>query len=53
NFLPFTSNVPCADIYELISPDILHQLIKGAFKDHLIEWVVECLKLQHSEAESN
>ncbi|KAI0028625.1 hypothetical protein K488DRAFT_80584 [Vararia minispora EC-137] len=35
----FTQDFPCADIHELISPDILHQLIKGTFKDHLVEWV--------------
>ncbi|KAJ8691164.1 hypothetical protein PTI98_010760 [Pleurotus ostreatus] len=32
---PFTNDFPRADIHELLSPDILHQLIKGSFKDHL------------------
>ncbi|THH10643.1 hypothetical protein EW146_g8310 [Bondarzewia mesenterica] len=36
NVLPFTANFPRADIHELISFDILHQIIKGTFKDHLV-----------------
>ncbi|KAF8553040.1 hypothetical protein OG21DRAFT_1477479 [Imleria badia] len=37
--LPFTNDFPRADIHELIAPDLLHLIIKGAFKDHFIEWV--------------
>ncbi len=34
---------PCADVHELIAPDLLHQVIKGSFKDHLVMWVEELL----------
>ena len=40
---PFTSDFPWADIHELLSPDLLHQLINGTFKDHLVTWVNEYL----------
>ncbi|KAH9005701.1 hypothetical protein EDB84DRAFT_1236990, partial [Lactarius hengduanensis] len=29
---PFTNDFPCADIYELLSPDLLHQIIKGTLR---------------------
>lgn len=40
---PFTSDFPRGDIYEMISPDLLHQLIKGTFKDHLVTWICKYL----------
>ncbi|KAI9566608.1 hypothetical protein HD554DRAFT_2205892 [Boletus coccyginus] len=36
---PFTAHFSCPDIHELIVPDLLYQLIKGTFKDHLVSWV--------------
>lgn len=50
---PFTNDFPWADIHELIAPDLLHQLIKGAFKDHLVAWVEEYLVLVHCKARAN
>ncbi|KAH9014753.1 hypothetical protein EDB85DRAFT_2076425 [Lactarius pseudohatsudake] len=49
NIVPFTCSFPRADIHELLAPDLLHQLIKGVFKDHLVEWVLEYLYLTHRE----
>jgi hypothetical protein len=50
---PFTNHFPRADIHELLSPDILHQLIKGAFKDHVVTWVNDYIKAQHREKKAN
>jgi hypothetical protein len=47
---PFTHGFPQADIYELPSPDLLHQIIKGTFKDHLVTWVTNYIKFEHSPA---
>ncbi|CDO72719.1 hypothetical protein BN946_scf184990.g2 [Trametes cinnabarina] len=47
---PFTAYFPRADIHELLSPDLLHQVIKGSFKDHLVTWVEEYLVLKHGKA---
>ncbi|KIM59004.1 hypothetical protein SCLCIDRAFT_27590 [Scleroderma citrinum Foug A] len=49
NIVPFTSNFPRADIHELIAPDLLHQLIKGTFKDHVVTWINEYLELVHGK----
>jgi hypothetical protein len=53
NLQPFTHDFPRADIYEILTPDLLHQLIKGTFKDHLVTWVGEYLSLEHGEARAN
>jgi hypothetical protein len=47
SFQPFTHGFLRVDIHELITPNILHQLIKGTFKDHLVTWVEEYLVLTH------
>ncbi|EKM77022.1 hypothetical protein AGABI1DRAFT_101971 [Agaricus bisporus var. burnettii JB137-S8] len=47
---PFTSDYPRADIYAMLSPDLLHQVIKGTFKDHLVTWVGEYLEIREGKA---
>ncbi|KAH9975649.1 hypothetical protein BJV74DRAFT_862382 [Russula compacta] len=47
---PFTAGFPRADIHELLCSDLLHQIIKGTFKDHLVTWVGEYLVLAHGPA---
>ncbi|KAH9019352.1 hypothetical protein EDB85DRAFT_1873220 [Lactarius pseudohatsudake] len=46
---PFTSEFPRADIHDIIAPDILHQVVKGTFKDHLVSWVEDYLLLTYSK----
>jgi hypothetical protein len=50
---PFTNDFPRADIHQLIAPDLLHQLIKGTFKDHLVSWVGEYINNTHGKARAN
>ena len=50
---PFTEHFPNANIYELITPDLLHQLIKGVFKDHLVKWVCEYFEHEHGKSKAN
>jgi hypothetical protein len=50
---PFTMEFPRANIHELLSPDLLHQVVKGTFKDHIVTWVHEYLLMVHRETQAN
>ena len=47
---PFTTHFPRVDIHKMLSADILHQLVKGTFKEHLVHWIGEYLHLTHGES---
>ncbi|KAJ3742712.1 hypothetical protein DFH05DRAFT_1536467 [Lentinula detonsa] len=50
--VPSTSGFPRADIHELLSCDLLHQVIKGTFKDHLVEWISDYIMASNAPNEA-
>lgn len=49
---PFWKDLLFCNIFECIMPDLLHQLHKGLFKDHLVSWATKAVLGKQGEIDA-